>query len=485
MTAEASTAIQFGGAPEVIPWRGGEADAEFDVLVVGAGGCGLVAALAASREGADVGILEKLDRLAGNTMLSSGSIPAAGTRFQRAAGVADDPRTFAADLRRVTGTHEADALVDTLTNVSAELVEWLADDVGVGLELVTQYRHVGHSANRLHAPSSRRGADLMNDLWAAVANAGIPVAFGNPVTTLLVEEGRVVGAVAQTKDGTTSMLKAKAVILASNGFGGNKDLLRRFCPEIAEASYFGAPGSEGEAIIWGEKLGAALANAGAYQAHAGIAQPHGSLVTWTVVEKGGVIVDASGERFADETIGYSAFGAEALRRAGATFAIYDGRIRDATAAGQPEFAELVQHGGCRSAADLPELAQLCGCDPKILAATVATATRAARGEESDRFGRKNWGLAPLQSPYMVTRIAPAIFHTQGGLAVDPDGRVLHRDGHAIPGLYAGGGAASGVSGRSGGAGYCSGNGLLGALGLGYLAGRSAARDAAKVAAPIV
>jgi fumarate reductase flavoprotein subunit len=294
----------------------------------------------------------------------------------------------------------------------------------------------------------------------------------------------VVGAVARTKDGTTSVLRAKSVILASNGFGGNKELLKRFCPEIAAASYFGALGSEGEAIIWGEKLGAALANAGAYQAHAGIAQPHGSLVTWTVVEKGGVVVDGSGERFADETIGYSAFGAEALRRAGATFAIYDSRIRDATAAGQPEFAELVAHGGCRAAADLPELAQLCGFDPKILGETLAMAARATKGEERDRFGRKNWGLAPLQAPYVATRIAPAIFHTQGGLAVDAEGRVLHRDGRAIPGLYAGGGAASGVSGRSGGAGYCSGNGLLGALGLGYLAGRSAARDATKVAAQI-
>lgn len=469
------------GSPGLVQWGGREADAACDVLVVGAGGCGLVAALAAAGQGTEVAIVEKLDRLGGNTMLSSGSIPAAGTRFQRQAGVADDPNRFAADLRRVTGPHEAEVLVDALAEVSAELVEWLVDEAGVGLELVTQYRHVGHSVNRLHAPPSRRGSDLMNDLWTAVENAGIPVAFSSPVRNLLVTEGRVVGAVTQAKDNATTLLTAGAVILAANGYGGNKALLQRFCPEIAAASYFGAPGSEGEAIIWGEQLGAALANIGAYQAHAGIAQPHGSLVTWTVIEKGGIIIDRSGERFADETIGYSAFGAEALRRGSSTFAVYDARIRDATAAGQPEFAELVQHGGCRTASDLPAVAGLCGCDPEVLSKTMEEAARAASSWTPDRFGRSSFGLAPLQPPYVVTRIAPAIFHTQGGLAVDTGGRVLCRDGRVIAGLYAGGGAAAGVSGLRGGAGYCSGNGLLGALGLGYLAGRQAAWDVQSVA----
>lgn len=458
----------------VLPAGGQGFDAEVDVLVVGAGGCGLVAALAAARNGADVAIVEKLDRLGGNTVLSSGSIPAAGTRFQRAAGIQDDPARFAADLRRVTGEHDAENLVDVLAGISAEMVEWLVDDIGVDLELVTQYRHVGHSVNRLHAPPARRGRDLVDDLWNAVERLGIPVAFGNPVSTLLTEGEHVVGALTSSRDGTTTRLGANAVILASNGFGGNKALLRRFCPEIAEASYFGALGSEGEAIVWGEQLGAAFANLGAYQAHAGIAQPHGALVTWTVIEKGGFIIDASGCRFQDETRGYSAFGAAAMRRNSPIFAIYDRRIRDATAAGQPEFQELVAHGGCQERPDIASLAALCGCPVEALRATLEAVERSSRGQAPDPLGRKHWGEAQLQSPYVVTRIAPAVFHTQGGLDVDGDGRVRRTDGSVIAGLYAGGGAAAGVSGRQGGAGYCSGNGLLGALGLGYLAGRHAA-----------
>jgi fumarate reductase flavoprotein subunit len=86
-------------------------------------------------------------------------------------------------------------------------------------------------------------------------------------------------------------------------------------------------------------------------------------------------------------------------------------------------------------------------------------------------------MAPLQPPYVSTRIRPALFHTQGGLLVDDDARVLRQDGTPIPGLYAGGGAAAGISGLAGGGGYVSGNGLLAALGLGWLAGAHAARRA--------
>ncbi len=445
-------------------------DETVDVVVVGAGGCGLVAAIAAAEGGATVAVLEKQERLAGNTMLSSASVPGAGTRFQRAAGIADSAQTFAADLRRVAGPHDADDLTDLLASTSAPLVEWLADSAGVEMELITAYRHVGHSVPRLHAPPSRRGAELMSALWRAAAARDIPVAFASPVSELVADEdGRVRGVATRG-----ARIGAGAVILATNGFGNNRALVRRHCPDVADIGYFGALGSEGEAITWGERLGARLANMGAYQAHAGIAQPHGALVTWTVIEKGGIAVDATGGRFADETIGYSAFAAHAARASGAVHALYDARIRDFTAAGQEEFGELDRHGGCVVCDSREALAARFGFDAAAIARTLDAASAAARGTGTDRFGRTSWGFGPLEPPYVVTPIAPALFHTQGGLMVDRAARVLRRDGTAIAGLHAGGGAATGISGRSGGAGYCSGNGLLGALGLGLIAGRAAA-----------
>jgi fumarate reductase flavoprotein subunit len=454
-----------------------EPDLAVDVLVIGAGGCGLVAALAAHEAGAEVAVVEKLPRLAGNTMLSSGSIPAAGTRFQAAAGIIDDPARFAADLRRTAGPHEAEALVDRLAEISAPMVEWLADTIGLPIELIGAYRHVGHSVNRLHAVPSRRGADLMQGLWQAAEARGIPLALATPATALHVEDGIVRGARIQTQGSAESLIAAKAVILACNGFGHDQELIARHAPDIAGAEYFGALGSDGEAVRWGEALGARLANMGAYQAHSAIAQPHGELVTWTVVEKGGVIVDETGRRFADETLGYSAFAAPALARGGRLFAIYDSRIRAATAAGQPDFGVLVTHGGAPDFADADALAAAYRLPADALGETLALAAGAAKGDRPDTLGRKAWGMAPLQAPFVATRIAPALFHTQGGLLVDEEARVLRAEGGIVPGLYAGGGAAAGVSGRSGGSGYASGNGLLAALGLGFIAGRAAAGSA--------
>src|SRR5690606_2632612 len=123
-------------------------DAEFDVLVIGAGGCGLVAALAAHENGMDVAIVEKMDRVQGNTVLSSGSIPAADTRFQRAAGVVDSPDVFVEDLERVAGRHDAPELTRRLADSSAELVEWLVDNADVNMTLVETYKHIGHRVHR-------------------------------------------------------------------------------------------------------------------------------------------------------------------------------------------------------------------------------------------------------------------------------------------------------------------------------------------------
>lgn len=456
-------------------------DACVDVLVIGAGGCGLVAAIVASDLGCDVAVVEKQNRLLGNTLLSSGSIPGAGTRFQRALGIVDAPATFEADLRACSGPHDAMHLVGRLAALSAGLVEWLVDVAKVELTLIDTYRHVGHSVNRLHAPPDRRGETLITALYRAASLRDIPIAFGNPARDLVVEAGRVVGAVTENAQGTRARIGARSVILAVNGFGGAPVLLRQHCPAAAAAGYSGSTGSEGEAILWGEAVGAAFGNLGAYQAHASLAYPHGTLVTWTVMEKGGLIVGGDGRRFGDEMLGYSAFADLEFERHGPFFAIYDDRIAEAVGTRQPEFAELDAIGGFVAADDARELAGLISVDPAALEQTVADAAQAAAGGAPDRFGRRDWGLGPLAGRLRATRVVPAILHTQGGVMVDDDARVLRPDGGIVPGLYAGGGAAAGISGPAGSGGYASGNGLLSALGLGYVAGHAAARESASAA----
>lgn len=452
-------------------------DMEIDVLVVGAGGCGLVAAIAADEAGASVAVVEKLPRLAGNTALSSGSIPGAGTRLQAQAGVADDAARYAQDLMRVSGPHDAEPLTARLAELSAGLVEWLIDEANVTLTLVSGYRHVGHSVTRLHAPPSRTGQALMDDLEAEVLRRDIPLALGQPVVELILRDGNVAGVVTRDREGETR-IGAKAVVLATNGFGGAPDLVAAHCSGAAGATYAGAMGSTGEALRWGLALGARTGNLGAYQGHAGLAARSGALVTWTVIERGGLIVDRHGRRIGDETLGYSAFAAIELAAEGPLHMIYDARIEADVAAGQTEFAEIARMGDAIGGDDADTLAKRIGVPAAALAETLSGAEAASAGA-TDRFGRTAWGLGALTPPYRATRITPALFHTQGGLSVDDEARVLGQDSKPVPGLYAGGGAATGISGRSGGDGYVSGNGLLSALGLGLVAGRSAATHAAR------
>lgn len=447
---------------------------EIDLLVVGAGACGLAAAIAGADASLNVAIVEKTERPGGNSALSTGSVPGAGSRFQREAGIKDDPETYFQDLMRIAGDTDDPDLVKRITEVSAETVEWLVDKVGARMQLITVYKHIGHSVPRLHAPASRKGIDLVNDLLKAVDERNVPLAVGNAVRELIVEDSVVKGGVVDTGSGHTEV-RAKATLLAVNGFGANRELVKRYCPEIAGAAYFGAKGSEGEAVIWGEKLGARLDNMGAYQGYAAVADPHGSILSWTTIEKGGVLVGQTGRRFGDESLGYSGFAKVVLQQGSHAFAIFDQRIFE-IAMLEEEFAELHAHGGLKKGDTVEAVANAQGIDGAAAAQAIAEYNAAALGQISDPFGRKDFGLAPLMPPFYSCRVVPALFHTQGGLHVDRDARVIRRDGSVIRGLYAGGGAAAGISGRSGALGYASGSGLLTAIALGRLGALAAARD---------
>jgi fumarate reductase flavoprotein subunit len=451
---------------------------DVDVVVVGAGGGGLVAALAAADAGASVVVLEKLEKAGGNTGLSTGSIPGGGSRQQREAGVDDDPDRMATDLLRQSGPHEAEHVTRRLAETSGPLVDWLVESHGVELKLIMDYKHVGHSVNRLHAPASRRGQDLVDDLLTACEKAGVEVITGNPVARLVVEDGVVRGVVVEGERVESYTLRAGAVVLAANGFAANRDLVARWAPDLAGLEYFGAHGSTGEALEWGLELGGRLRNQGSFQGYAAVAYPHGSILSWTTVEKGGVLVDSTGRRLGDEIVGYSGFTSEVSAGVAPIWAVYDARIRDVTMR-EDEFRDLVEMGGARECPDLDVLAQTTGAPVESLSETLTAYAAAARGEQPDEHGRTDFALAPLEAPYVASRVTPGLFHTQGGLDVDLDGRVLREDGTSVPGLYAVGGVAVGVSGQDGGRGYSSGNGLLTAVGLGQLAGAAAAADTAR------
>ncbi|MCF2570807.1 FAD-dependent oxidoreductase [Brevibacterium sp. UCMA 11754] len=450
---------------------------DVDVIVVGAGGCGLTAAIAAAESGASVALLEKEERAGGNTWLSTGSVPAANSRFQREAGVEDSPEIMAADLLRKSGPHDAEATTRLLAQESASLVEWLVDEHQVDLRLITDYKHVGHSITRLHAPAARKGEYLVKDLVIAAERLGVDVITGNPVAGLLVEDGAVMGVRVAGERIEEYEIRAGAVVLAANGFGGNREMLRTWIPEIADAEYFGAHGSTGEAVTWAEKLGASLGNMNAYQGYAAVAYPHGSIVSWTTVEMGACVLSPAGERMGDESVGYSAFAPAVSAVASESWVVLDQRICDYVRGNEEEFADLVDLGGITAATDAAAVADIIGAETATVEATLHEYAQVAQGEKSDPFGRSEFGFGPLVAPYCVVRSVPALFHTQGGVAVTDTAAVSRPDGTTVPGLFAGGGVAAGISGRDGASGYSSGNGLLTAIGYGRIAGLNAAAAA--------
>jgi fumarate reductase flavoprotein subunit len=445
-------------------------DVTTDLIVIGAGACGLAGAIAAHDAGIGVAIVEKQDRPGGNSSLSTGSIPGAGTRYQRAAGIVDSAGQMIADLVATGGHHDADGLTRMIAEQSAPLCEWLIDDLGARMELITAYRHVGHTVERLHAPRSRRGQDLVDDLLGFVADRGIPVAVGNPVEELIVEAGAVAGVVIAGE-----RIVCRKVLLATNGFAADREMIGAWCPEIAGAEYFGAPGSTGEAVRWGLQHGAALGNMAAYQGYAAVAYPQGQLLSWTTIEKGGILVGTDGRRFGNEDAGYSGFAPDVMAQGDFAYAVYDQRIHE-IAMLEEEYAEMARMGAVRWADTVRDLALAGGVDPAGLAGTVDAYNAAARGEVADPLGRRKFEGASLAPPFGIVKVKPGLFHTQGGLLVDEHARVRRSDGGVIANLFAGGGAAAGISGRSGAGGYASGNGLLTALGLGRIAGLCAAAE---------
>jgi fumarate reductase flavoprotein subunit len=439
-----------------------------DLVVAGAGG-GLVAALRAAQLGLDVLVVEVSQhyRRGNNTSMSTAMIPGAGSRWQREEGIEDSPEQFLADVRAKTKGQADERLALALGEVSGRLVEWLADDLDLPLKLVTDFHYPGHSVDRCHSVEGRHGSVLMEHLVTKVRESD-RITMLVPARLVDIELGdHGCTAVIEQPDGTVLRVETGAVLLATNGYGADRDLVQRHLPEIAEAVYHGSEASRGDALRIGERLGADAAFLDGYQGHAALAKRGATLVGWSTIMHGGFMVNLAGHRFGDDTTGYSEYAAQLAQQEQAEgWLVLDQRIHDDNMAFL-DFRQTVEGGALVWAATLPELAAAISVDPEALVGEAEGLAQVAAGAADDRFGR-TFVEAPLAGPYAAVRVVPALFHTQGGLVVDEHARVLRRDGSPIPGVYASGGAAEGISGH-GAAGYLAGNGLLPALGLAFLA----------------
>ena len=457
----------------VLPAAGIIFDVDTEIAIIGAGACGLVAALAANDAGAQVIVLERDPVPQGSTALSSGLIPAAETKAQKIQGLEDSCSQMAADINNKAHHENDPAIVEAVCRQSALSINWLNDTHGLKLTVIDSFLYPGHSAYRMHGTPSKTGQELIGALSRRVEELDIPILTDALVADLYADgDGRIYGIGYSRPDGSVETVGCRALILACNGYGGNPEMVASLIPDMKDALYFGHAGNRGDAVTWGRTLGAGMSDLGAYQGHGSVAYPHNILVSWALMMEGGIQVNTNGERFSNEHEGYS----EQARRViaqpdGVVWAIYDQRLHD-FALDFDDYRNAKAAGAIQQAVTSDALAELCDLPIANLVESIDMVRALAIDKGQDQFGRI-FEKDPLEPPYYAVRVTGALFHTQGGLNVDDRARVLDLRGDLFPNLFAGGGAARGLSGPSDW-GYLSGNGLLTAVAFGHIAGEQAA-----------
>jgi fumarate reductase flavoprotein subunit len=389
---------------------------------------------------------------------------------QKAAQVQDSPALFAQDIQHKAHGQAAPALVQAYSEAIGPAMDALEMHHHIPWQLLDQFLYPGHSVHRMHAVPEKTGEGLMSRLRAAADAAGIVVLTQAQVKELHADAAGAVRSLSYSQpDGSISQLSCDAVILACNGFGGNPDMVKQFLPAMREAQYAGHVGNDGSAMTWGKQLGAELADMGAYQGHGSWAIPQGSLISWALMMEGGVQINTLGERFHDETQGYSEAAVQVLNQPdGVAWNVFDNALLH-FAQDFPDFVSAQAAGAVKSAADIESLAAIVGCPTKSLEKTLSSVQANAT---ADRWGRTF--KRALQAPFHAIKVTGALFHTQGGLNINAQCQVLKPNGETLPNLYAAGGAARGVSGAEVW-GYLSGNGLLSAIAGGHIAAHAVAQ----------
>lgn len=441
------------------------------VLVAGGGACGLTAALAAKDEGAEVVVLERDQAPLGSSSMSLGALCASGSADQARHGVEDNAEIFAEDVRLKTRGQADPALAHLIGAESGRTIDWLDERHGVPLRLDTRWTPAfGHTRMRMHTSPGRSGADLMARLAEACENREIPILTHAQVTDLFAEGNRVIGVRYSRPDGSVEDIACQALILATCGFGANPAMIEQHIPTMAQARYFGWHGNQGDGIRLGASMGGDLADMDAYQGLGLLADPQGVDLNPRFLIEGGIQVNKLGQRFSDELGDVSGQGARVIAQpGGVAWVIYDQRIHQ-SCEDLPQYRVLRDLGGAHQA-DSPEaLAARLGVEADGLVQSLAR----IRVGGPDPFGRI-FSTPPLAAPFYGVKVTGALFHTQGGLRIDADARVMRPDNAALPNLFAGGGAARGISGR-GPSGYLPGAGLCTAITLGRVAGRAAGRS---------
>ena len=464
-----------------------------DVVVIGAGGAGMTAAMTAADAGQKVVILESQAMVGGNSARATGGMNAAKTvyqdenEFDQAAGVEKTLATAAekyADNETITAlaktvseqwaAYQANPtgyfdsvelmeldtmvggkgindpeLVKTLCEGTADAIDWL-DENGITLHNVSSFG--GASVKRIHRPVNEEGkvvsvgAYMIPLLQENCEKRGIDIVLNTTVDTVLTDaNGAAVGVSGTDKDGNTVVVNAKSVILATGGFGANLDMVTQYKPELAGFMTTNAAGAQGQGIEMATAIGAGTVDMDQIQIHPTVEANTAALITEGLRGDGAILVNANGERFVDEVGTRDVVSAAEIAQPGSySWLIVDQAMADASSVIQG----YIKKGYTKTGATYEELAKELDVDPAAFANTMETWNGYVEAKNDPDFGRTSFANPLNNGPYYAIKVTAGVHHTMGGVTINSATEVLKEDGTVIPGLFAAGEVTGGVHGAN-------------------------------------
>ncbi len=495
-----------------------------DIVIVGAGGAGMTAAITAADAGANVVVLESQPAVGGNSVKSTGGMNAAKTadqdenEFGESAGVektlaaaaeswADNEAitALAATVQEQWDAYQADPqgyfdstelfaldtliggkgindpeLVNTLVNNSAEAIEWLR---GEGIDLTDVASFGGASVKRIHRPLNAEGkvasvgaytVPLLEEACAKRDN--ITLLTDTTATEILVQDGAAVGVVATGKTGNTVTVNAGAVVLTTGGFGANLDMVVEYKPDLAGFMTTNAAGIQGQGIAMATAIGAATVDMEQIQIHPTVQADTASLITEGLRGDGAILVNAEGNRFIDEVGTRDVVSAAEIAQPGSfSWLVVDQKMVDASSVIQG----YINRGFMFSGDTYEALAEALEIPADAFAATMDTWNGYVAEKNDPDFGRTSFAQPLDTAPYYAVKVTAGIHHTMGGLKIDSETHVINTDGEIIPGLFAAGEVTGGVHGGN----RLGGNAVADFVVFGRIAGQQAAAWIQALAVP--
>ena len=490
-----------------------------DVVVIGAGGAGMTAAMTAADAGQKVVILESQAMVGGNSARATGGMNAAKTvyqdenEFDQAAGVEKTLATAAekyADNETITAlaktvseqwaAYQANPtgyfdsvelmeldtmvggkgindpeLVKTLCEGTADAIDWL-DENGITLHNVSSFG--GASVKRIHRPVNEEGkvvsvgAYMIPLLQENCEKRGIDIVLNTTVDTILTDaNGAAVGVSGTDKDGNTVVVNAKSVILATGGFGANLDMVTQYKPELAGFMTTNAAGAQGQGIEMATAIGAGTVDMDQIQIHPTVEANTAALITEGLRGDGAILVNANGERFVDEVGTRDVVSAAEIAQPGSySWLIVDQAMADASSVIQG----YIKKGYTAEGATYEELAKAIGVDEATFAETMNNWNQCVADKTDAEFGRTSFANPLDTAPYYAIKVTAGVHHTMGGLTINTNTEVLDTNGNVIPGLFAAGEITGGVHGAN----RLGGNAVADFVVFGRIAGAAASKYAA-------